>query len=266
MKRGCVALMGVLLVEAVRVIGFVPQAPLRAAVPRYGYTVVRSFPHDRDAFTQGLQYLDGALYESTGLNGRSSIRRVKLDTGEVLQKRDIPEQYFGEGITIWKSDLIQLTWQTGIGFVYDRRTFEPKRTFRYAGEGWGLTHNGAELIMSDGTDELRFLNPSTLAEKRRVKVTALGKPVRDLNELEFLKGEVFANVWNTDVVARIDPKTGRVLGWIDLSGLLSPSERAAADSAGGVLNGIAYDAADDRLFVTGKLWPRLFEIKLRAKT
>jgi glutaminyl-peptide cyclotransferase len=264
MRWGYAALMAVMLAQGARVVGIgVPgaQAPLRQPIPEFGYTIVRSFPHDRDAFTQGLQYVDGVLYEGTGLNGRSSIRRVRLDTGEVLQKRDIPEQYFGEGITIWKSELIQLTWQSGVGFVYDRKTFDPKRTFRYTGEGWGLTHDGAELIMSDGTDTLRFLEPTTQAERRRVKVTAAGSPVRELNELEFVKGEIFANVWNQDVVARIDPKSGRVVGWIDLRGLLSPRERLATD----VLNGIAYDAAGNRLFVTGKLWPRLFEIQLRPK-
>jgi glutamine cyclotransferase len=235
---------------------------LRPALPVYGYTVVKAYPHDREAFTQGLQYVDGALYEGTGLNGRSSIRRVRLETGEVLQKRDVAPEYFGEGITIWKSDLIQLTWQSGIGFVYDRRTFAPKRTFKYPGEGWGLTHNGAELVMSDGTDALRFLDPATFGERRRVRVTAAGKPVRELNELEFVKGEIYANVWTTDVIARIEPKSGRVTGWIDLTGLLSPAERATTD----VLNGIAYDAAGNRLFVTGKLWPRVFEIALKART
>jgi len=227
--------------------------------------VVATYPHDRDAFTQGLQFVDGVLYEGTGLNGRSSIRRVKLDTGEVLQKRDVPEQYFGEGITVWKSELFQLTWQSGLAFVYDRETFEPKRTNRYRGEGWGLTLDADGFIMSDGTDVLRFLDPSTFAERRRLKVTALGEPVRNLNELEYVKGEVLANVWMTDILARIDPANGKVVGWINLGGLLTPAERAAADAAGGVLNGIAYDAAGDRLFVTGKLWPKLFEIKLRDR-
>jgi glutamine cyclotransferase len=230
-------------------------------LPIHGYTVVKTYPHDRDAFTQGLQYLDGGLFEGTGLRGRSSIRRVALETGHVLQRRDIPEPYFGEGITIWKSDLYQLTWQSGVAFVYDRATFAPKRQFRYVGEGWGLTHDGTNLIMSDGTPELRFLDPATFAERRRVRVMAGTRPVDNLNELEFVKGEVLANVWQTDNIVRIEPKSGRVLGWIDLSGLLTPGERAAAE----VLNGIAYDAAGDRLFVTGKLWPKLFEIKLVAR-
>lgn len=237
------------------------QLPVISTVPMYRYTVVRSYPHDRDGFTQGLQYLDGFLYEGTGLTGRSSIRKVKLETGEVVQRRDAPPQYFGEGITIWKSDLFQLTWQSGVAFVYDRDTFAPRRTFTYTGEGWGLTHDGTSLVMSDGSDSLRFLDPSTFVERRRLRVTVDGKPLRAINELEYVKGEIFANVWQTDFVARINPKTGRVAGWIDLRGLLSERERASTD----VLNGIAYDAARDRLFVTGKLWPRLFEIKLVKK-
>jgi glutaminyl-peptide cyclotransferase len=234
------------------------QAPGGAAIPSYRYTVVATYPHDPGAFTQGLQYLDGVLYEGTGLNGRSSIRKVKLETGAVLQRRDVAPQYFGEGITVWKTQLVQLTWQSGIAFVYDRTTFAPRKTFTYQGEGWGLTHDGSSLVMSDGSSELRFLDPETFAERRRVMVTAAGKPVPSLNELEFVKGEIFANVWQSDVIARIDPRTGRVIGWIDLSGLLTPRERSSAD----VLNGIAYDAARDRLFVTGKLWPKLFELRL----
>jgi glutamine cyclotransferase len=184
-----------------------------------------------------------------------------LETGEVLQRRDISAEYFGEGITIWKSDLIELTWQSGLAFVYDRATFQERRGYKYLGEGWGLTHDGVNLIMSDGTDRLRLLDPATFAERRRIQVTAAGVPVPNLNELEVVKGEIFANVWQTDYVGRIDPATGVVRGWLDLRGLLSPRERASAD----VLNGIAYDAARDRLFVTGKLWPKLFEIKVFPK-
>ncbi len=240
------------------------QRPTVAQPPQYSYTVVRTYPHDRDAFTQGLQFVDGVFYEGTGLNGRSSIRKVRIETGEVLQRRDIAHEYFGEGITVWKDELVQLTWQSGVGFVYDRQTFAPKRRFTYKGEGWGLTHDGAHLIMSDGTDELRFLDPTTFAERRRVRVTAGGSPLKNLNELEWVKGEVFANIWTneTDLIARIDPKTGVVSGWIDLRGLLSPRERAQVD----VLNGIAYDAATDRLFITGKLWPRVFEIRVTGPT
>jgi glutaminyl-peptide cyclotransferase len=186
---------------------------------------------------------------------------VKLETGEVVQRRDVPEQYFGEGIVVWQSELFELTWQSGVALIYDRATFAPRRSVKYQGEGWGLTHDGTSLVMSDGSDSLRFLDPATFAERRRVKVTAAGAPLRALNELEYVKGEIFANVWQTDYIARIDPKTGRVTGWIDLRDLLSARERASTD----VLNGIAFDAAGDRLFITGKLWPRLFEIKLTPK-
>jgi len=231
--------------------------PAKAA--RASYSVVGVFPHDRAAFTQGFEYLDGFFYEGTGLNGKSSIRKVKVETGEVLQRRNVDDEYFGEGITIWKGDLIELTWQSKVAFVYDRATFAPKRTFSYPGEGWGLTHDDTALIMSDGSASLRFLDPVSFAERRRVTVTDGGMPVQRLNELEYVKGQIYANVWQTNLIARIAPETGRVLGWIDLTGLLP-----AADSAGvDFLNGIAYDAAHDRLFVTGKLWPKVFEIKIR---
>jgi glutamine cyclotransferase len=236
-------------------------APARATLPVYGYTIVRSYPHDSAAFTQGLQFHEGVLYEGTGLNGRSSIRKVALESGSVLQSRDLDKAHFGEGITLWRSSIIQLTWQSGLAFVYDRTTFKPTRSFTYRGEGWGLTHDGTSLIMSDGTDELRFMDPATFKERRRLKVTAGGVPVPHLNELEFVKGEVFANIWQTDYVARIDPATGRVAATIDLRGLLTARERAVTD----VLNGIAYDGAGDRLFVTGKLWPRVFEVKLQRR-
>jgi glutamine cyclotransferase len=227
-------------------------------VPVYGYTVVRSFPHDPRAFTQGLLFRNGVFYEGTGMNGRSGIRKVKFETGEVLQAQPLGAEYFGEGITDWKGSLIQITWQSEIGFVYDINTFERKKTWNYKGEGWGLTQDGTRIIMSDGSSELRFLNPDTLKETGRLTVHDARGPVERLNELEYVKGEIFANVWTTDRIARISPKDGRVTGWIDLAGLLPASERAGAD----VLNGIAYDAAGDRLFVTGKQWPRVFEIRL----
>lgn len=226
----------------------------------FGYKVVRSYPHDRGAFTQGLLYLDGVFYEGTGQLGQSSIRKVRVETGEVLQIRKTDEQYFGEGIVICDDRLIQLTWQHGLGFVYDRNTFEPKGTFKYSGEGWGLTHDGTRLIMSDGTPVLRFLDPKTLQQTGKLAVHDRGVPVDDLNELEYVKGEIFANVWQTQRVARISPKTGEVSGWIDLRGLLNPRDAVGVD----VLNGIAYDAKGDRLFVTGKWWPRVFEIELIA--
>jgi glutaminyl-peptide cyclotransferase len=228
------------------------------SLPVSGYRIVRTYPHDPGAFTQGLQYVDGFLYEGTGMTGRSSIRKVDLETGKVLQQRDLARAYFGEGITLWQSQIIQLTWQSNVAFVYDKATFAPQRTFSYKGEGWGITHDGVNLIMSDGTDELRVLDPQTFAEKRRIKVTAVGTPLRHLNELEYVKGEILANVWTTDSIARIAPDSGRVVGYIDLRGLLSRAEAANVD----VLNGIAYDAPNDRLFVTGKLWPKLFEIRI----
>jgi glutamine cyclotransferase len=240
---------------------FVASPSAQSLLPVSGYRVVRTYPHDPDAYTQGLEYVDGVLYEGTGLNGRSSIRRVDLATGKVLQRRNLDDAYFGEGITIWNADLIQLTWQSNVAFVYDRRTFAPRTKFQYRGEGWGLTHDGSSLIMSDGTDELRVLDPSTFAERRRIKVTAVGVPLRNLNELEYVNGEILANVWTTDSVARIAPATGRVLGYIDFRGLLTSAERARVD----VLNGIAYDQQNDRLFVTGKLWPKLFEVRLVAR-
>ena len=242
-------------------IGFVPAQRRGAALPTpptYGYQVVRSYPHDRAAFTQGLIYRDGVLYEGTGLNGRSGIRKVNLETGEVLKIQPLAQRYFGEGITDWKGQILQLTWQAEIGFVYDMNTFEQQRTFSYEGEGWGLTHDATRLIMSDGSADLRFIDPATLKETGRITVRDQNGPVTQLNELEFVKGEIYANVWQTERVARISLKDGHVTGWIDLHGLLTPAERTGVD----VMNGIAYDAAGDRLFVTGKLWPRLFEITL----
>jgi glutamine cyclotransferase len=244
-------------------IGFGPAqrrggAPGGAPAPTSSYEVVRSYPHDRDAFTQGLIFRNGAFYEGTGLNGRSGIRKVKLETGEVLQTKPLGAQYFGEGITDWNGSLIQITWQSEIGFVYDMASFEQQKTWSYTGEGWGLTHDDTRIIMSDGSSSLRFIDPATMKETGRLPVTDAGRPIERLNELEYVKGEILANVWQTERIARISPRDGRVTGWIDLSGLLPPAERTGTD----VLNGIAYDAAGDRLFVTGKLWPRVFEIKL----
>lgn len=237
-------------------------APAQAEKTReYGYTVVKTYPHDTGAFTEGLFWRDGFLYESTGLEGRSSIRKVTLETGVPEQERMIDSRYFGEGIIDWKGRLLELTWKNEVGFIYDIATFEQIGEFSYPGEGWALTRDEARIIMSDGTSALRFLDPETLKETGRVQVTDQGKPVTDINELEYVKGEVFANIWQTDRIVRIDPKTGKVTGWIDLSGLLTGSDLAGVD----VLNGIAYDAATDRLFVTGKFWPKLFEIRLVAK-
>lgn len=223
------------------------------------YRVIHSYPHDRNAFTQGLVFADGHLYESTGRNGSSSLRMVDLETGRVLQELPVPSQYFAEGLAVWDSTLVQLTWQAHVAFVYDRFSFRLLRTLKYPGEGWGLTTVGSTLVLSDGTAQLRFLDPKTLHELRRVTVTDHGQPVTQLNELEYVKGEIYANVWHSDRIARISPRSGNVLGWIDLTGILPDAERSDPEA---VLNGIAYDPAHDRLFVTGKLWPRLFEIKV----
>jgi glutamine cyclotransferase len=235
----------------------------RAATPIYDVDIVHSYPHDTAAFTEGLFYLNGYLYESTGLEHHSSIRKVRIDTGAVLQKVDVPAQYFGEGIVNFGDDLIALTWKSQVGFVYDLATFKPQKQFHYRGEGWALTQDGKQLIMSDGTSELRFINPQTLLETSRLSVTLDGKPVHNLNELEWVKGEIYANVWQTNWIVRIDPHSGNVVGLINLIGLLGPSEKVS--SPDGVLNGIAYDAKGDRLFVTGKNWPKLFEIRLKAR-
>ncbi len=232
------------------------------APPVYSYRVVNTWPHDRAAFTQGLVYLNGILLESTGLNGRSSLRRVELETGRVLQQAAVPPEYFAEGLAALHGKLYQLTWQNRKGFVYDPETFRLEKEFSYDGEGWGLATDGESLILSDGTDRIRFLDPATFEVKRSIAVSDHGQPVTRLNELEYIKGEIFANVWRTDFIVRIDPATGKVLGVIDLGGLLPMEDR---DRTTDVLNGIAYDGAGDRLFVTGKLWPKLFELRLEPK-
>jgi glutamine cyclotransferase len=228
-------------------------------IPVYSYNVVNTYPHDRDAFTEGLVFEDGVLYEGTGLYGNSSLRKVELGTGAVLQTYELPAEFFGEGITIYGDKIIQLTWQSNIGFVYDKNSFELLQEFNYSTEGWGITHDGTRLIMSDGTSTLHFLDPETFEEIGQLEVFDDDGTVTKLNELEYVQGEIYANVWQTDLVARIAPETGRVIGWVDLRGLLTAEDRSEPVD---VLNGIAYDAATDRLFVTGKLWPKLFEIEL----
>jgi glutaminyl-peptide cyclotransferase len=223
------------------------------------YHIVHTYPHDPHAFTQGLVFVDGSLYESTGLNGQSSLRMVDLATGRVLQSQPVDSKYFAEGLTAWGSTLVQLTWESHVALVYDRFSFRALRTLSYSGEGWGLTQDGKSLILSDGSDTLRFFDPATFGELRRVSVRDHGKPVNELNELEFVHGEIYANIWHSDRIARIAPRTGKVLGWIDLKGLLPTTEHSTPEA---VLNGIAYDSAHDRLFVTGKLWPKLFEIQV----
>jgi len=237
--------------------------PRDARRPRgYTFKVVNVFPHDTAAFTQGLVYRDGFLYEGTGLNGRSQLRKVRLETGEVVQHADLSQEFFGEGIAIVGNKVIQLTWQSHVGFVYNLADFKLLRQFSYPGEGWGLTSHGSEIFMSDGSAEIRVLNAATLKEKRRFTVRDGATPIDQLNELEFVEGELFANIWQTDRIARISPQSGKVVGWIDLTGLLSPVYRRREDA---VLNGIAYDTAHKRLFVTGKLWPSIFEIQLVPK-
>lgn len=223
------------------------------------YEVVKVYPHDPQAFTQGLIFLDGFFYESTGLYGESSLRKVQIETGEVLQSVELSPAYFGEGLTDWDDSLVLLSWREGTGWVYDLADFSLRDQFSYATEGWGLTQDGERLIMSDGTAHLYFLDPATFKILDSVLVMDNGVAVEKLNELEFIRGEVFANIWQTDSIIRIDPKTGEVLGWIDLSGILPVEERTAQTN---VLNGIAYDAVSDRLFITGKFWPKLYEIRL----
>jgi glutaminyl-peptide cyclotransferase len=224
----------------------------------YRCQVVNAFPHDTHAFTQGFACCDGQLYEGTGLHGCSSIRRVELETGTVLQRYDLPWRYFGEGLTLWGDKLIQLTWRSKTGFIYDRRSLRLLSTFSYPTAGWGLTHDDSRLIMSDGSATLYFRDPNTFVETGRIEVTDGGSPVRNLNDLEFIRGEIWANVWRQYRIARISPASGQVLSWIDISGLLSPLERLMAGSP----NGIAYDGEADRIFITGKRWPKVFEMRV----
>jgi glutamine cyclotransferase len=228
------------------------------SAPTHTYRILASFPHDRGAFTQGLVFSDGKLYEGTGLKGRSSLREVDLETGEVLRVHNLADVYFGEGITLWGDTIVQITLSSGKGFIYDAATFDIIREFTYTTGGWGITSDGERLIMSDGTSMLHFIDPGTFERIGQVIVRDGTRPVIGLNELEYIGGEVYANVWQTDLIARISPESGEVTGWIDLTGILDPDERPGSD----VLNGIAYDAGGDRLFVTGKLWPRLFHIEI----
>ena len=243
-----------------------PQStePVAYAEPSlYTYEIVRKYPHDPNAFTQGLVYLEGVLYEGTGINGRSSLRKVELASGQVLQQRDIEQRFFGEGIAIFANRVLQITWQSKTAFAYDLDTFEPLAQFSYATEGWGLTHDGERLIMSDGTSTLYFRDPFSFEQTGQIAVRQGDKPVANLNELEYINGEVYANIWQTDHIARIDTESGQITAWIDLSGLLSAEDRGGRRVD--VLNGIAYDQRNDRLFVTGKWWPTLYEIKLVLK-
>ncbi len=262
---GLLAISGTILIYSCA--GFLPpEAPSNLvdttapdAIPVYTYRVVNSYPHDRNAFTEGLVLEKGILYEGTGLRGHSTLRKVDLETGDILQIRELPAQLFGEGVTVYRDRVIQLTWQSNVGFVYDKNSFELLQEFNYATEGWGITHDGKRLIMSDGTSTLYFLNPDTFAEIGRIEVSDRDRPITRINEMEYVGDEIYANIWQTDRIVRIAPQTGQVTGWIDLEGLLSPEVYPGPVD---VLNGIAYDARNDRLLVTGKLWPRLFEIEL----
>lgn len=238
-----------------------PPVPDTTPPPVFGYRVVQEFPHDPRAFTQGLFFHEGFLYESTGLRGESTLRRVALETGEVLEQRELLAQFFGEGAALAGDFIYQLTWQAGIGFVYTREPFRLVREFRYPGEGWGLTFDGEHLVMSDGSDSLRFLDPDTLRQVRLLNVTAAGERLPQLNELEWIDGEIWANIWTENRIARIRPDTGQVTGFVDLTGILSPAFRFRYPEID-VLNGIAWDPGNGRIFVTGKKWPRLFEIEL----
>lgn len=259
---GGVLLVGLLAITAIIVLNPPEQVSSslpQVLTPRMTYEVIHIYPHDHDAFTQGLIYVDGYLYESTGLYGKSSLRKVDLETGAVLAQTDLPPQFFAEGMTDWEENLVQLTWREGTGFVYDRSELRLTDEFRYATEGWGLTQDGTRLILSDGTDQLYFLDSVSFEVMGAVDVTWQGAGVQRLNELEWVRGEIFANIWQTDDLVRIDPASGVVKGWIDLSGLLPASEHTVRTD---VLNGIAYDPDTDRLFVTGKRWPYLYEIRL----
>jgi len=229
------------------------------AAPVYGYKVVAKYPHSTGSYTEGFLYLNGLFYEGTGMSGHSALLAIEPRTGRVVQQNDLVPEYFGEGIVDVGPNILEWTWQTHTGFVVDRFSFRVVREFHYSGEGWGMTRDGNEVVTSDGSATLRFRNAETFAETRHIVVRDGGKAIDQLNELEFVKGEIYANVWHSDRIARISPKDGRVLGWIDLTGLLPESQKVNAES---VLNGIAYDAKGDRLFVTGKQWPAVFEIKV----
>ncbi len=230
----------------------------RQPAPVQGYKLVATYPHDPAAFTQGLVFADGHLYESTGLNGESTVRRVEIASGRVLQRVTVPEEYFAEGLALVGDELLQLTWQHQRGFVYDRKTFARRRTFAYQGEGWGIAYDATGgLVMSNGSDTLTFLNPKTQASLRTLRVHDAGRPVSQLNELEWIDGEIWANVWMTDRIARISPVTGDVKAWVDLATLWPLSQRQPPAD---VMNGIAYDRATRRIFVTGKKWPRVYQI------
>jgi glutamine cyclotransferase len=238
--------------------------PLAAATPQYGVEVIHTYPHDRTAFTQGFEYHDGKFYEGTGLKGQSTVRIDDVESGRVLDKVHLPPEFFGEGITVLKHRLVELTWLSHTGFTYSEANLRKTGQFQYLGEGWGLANDGHQIYFSDGTPFIRILAPNTLTEVRRIKVHEGARPIDMLNELEWIRGELWANVWQTDRIVRISPSDGEVLGWIDASRLLTPAD--IGHQPVDVLNGIAYDASHDRIFLTGKLWPKVFEVRVVLKT
>jgi glutamine cyclotransferase len=254
--------LGVLLVSSLGILSCQSGTATRivGSTPKYSYEVVHVYPHDPQAFTQGLVFRDGKLLESTGQQGRSTLRCVDLDSGQILKKLDVPAQYFAEGMTVLNGKVYQLTWQHHVGFIYDYASLQKVGQFNYEGEGWGLTNDGHSLILSDGTNRIRFLDPDTFRLTRTIVVTDDGNAVKNLNELEYIQGEIFANIWHDQRIVTINPQTGAVTSWIDCSGLLKRSEAPDEEA---VLNGIALDETSGRVFVTGKLWPKLFEIKIK---
>ena len=251
--------------RGVFLLGFVALSLLTGdarSAPVSGYRVVAQYPHSTSSYTEGFFYLNGIFYEGTGLTGHSAVMSVYPLTGKPIQVHELPAEYFGEGIVAWGPDLYEWTWLSHVGFVYDRATMQPIRQFHYEGEGWGMTQDGREIITSDGTATLRFRDPASFRETRHIVVHDGNQLIYQLNELEWVKGEIYANIWHSDRIARISPRDGRVIGWIDLTGILPAGQRLDNEA---VLNGIAYDAQHDRLFVTGKEWPAIFEIKVVAK-
>ena len=230
-----------------------------AAAPTFGYKIVATYPHSTDSYTEGLLYLDGLFYEGTGIAGHSALLAIQPETGKAVQKRELAPEYFGEGIIDWGPNLYQWTWKSNLCFVYDRFSLRPLKQFTYTGEGWGMTRTAREIITSDGTATLRFRDPETFKETHHILVTDGNRTIDELNELEFIKGEIYANVWHQDLIARINPGDGHVISWIDMAGLLPDDQKINQES---VLNGIAYDAKRDRIFVTGKQWPTIFEIRV----
>jgi glutaminyl-peptide cyclotransferase len=260
MKRDSLKMISGLILGITALSSSFSFAQVQQEIPRYSFEIVNEYPHDTQAFTQGLLFIEGSLYESTGQYGKSTVRQVDLTTGQVKQSTALAPTYFGEGLVNWKDRLINITWKAKTALIFDKNSFKEVGRFSYEGEGWGITQNGHHLVMSDGTPVIRFFNPETFKEERRINVTYKQQPVRNLNELEWIDGQIYANVWQTDWILRINPKNGEVVGLIDMTGVFPPSAKGRA--ADDVLNGIAYDAKQDRLFITGKNWPKLFEIKL----